>query len=204
VLPASIIGKQISAAVTATDLLTSYNALPEATPADLAHKVEVRNQILNDFVLLIDQNYGNFESSFYSGQAALGLGGDVANIALTSVAAVTGSAHLKSVLAVIAAGLTGVRASYQKNYFDGQNRVVLIQEMRALRAGQMAVLEDASHMRAGVFDYSLESGLNDVGDYYEAGTLVGALQAIAQQAGTIQVQSNTRRQVQRSTMRQAK
>lgn len=204
VLPATIVNKQIMTAVTSPTLLTAYNALPEATDVDRTKKVEARNQILNNFVLLIDQNYTNFEASFYAGQSALGFGSDVANIALTSVAAVTGSAHLKSVLAVIAAGLTGVRTSYQKNFFNDENRIVIIQEMRALRANEMVVLEDAGHMKAGVIDYSLESGLNDLGDYYAAGTLVGALEAIMEQAGAQRVQSNIRRQQQRTTVHQQK
>lgn len=164
-------------------LLADYNALPEVTPADLQHKVEVRNQILNDFILLTDQNYNTFESNFFVGQAALSTAADTINIILTEVAAVTGTAHLKSVLASIAGGLTGIRSSYEKNFFQQETRIVIIQKMRAERAKEAALLGDAGHMKAGVLDYSLESGLNDVGDYYAAGTLVGALQAIAAGSG---------------------
>jgi len=51
-------------------------------------------------------------------------------------------------------------------------------------------MQDGDHMKAGITvsnagdkTYSLETGIADVNTYYDAGTVVGALQAIAQAAG---------------------
>ena len=59
-----------------------------------------------------------------------------------------------------------------------------MQNMRAQRAKQLALMQDENHMKGGVTDYSLEAGLNDVYRYYNAGTLVGAIESIASAAGS--------------------
>jgi hypothetical protein len=100
------------------------------------------------------------------------------------VASVTGTAHLKSVLSAIATGVTGIKTSYEKNFFDQQTRSAIVQKMRALRAEQLALLEDENHMKAGLSEYDLQGGINDVNRYYDAGTVIAALQSIAESAGT--------------------
>src|SRR5438105_8898438 len=91
-------------------------------------------------------------------------------IGLTGVSSVTGTAHLKSVLSAIATGTTGIKTSYLKNYYDSQARAAVVQKMRALRATELATIEDNTHMKAGVTEYSLEAGLADIEAYYNAGT----------------------------------
>jgi hypothetical protein len=169
--------------VSQAELLKQYNAMPEKDDADRAAKVARRNQILNELIFLIDQNYEAFESHFYGSQAALNVGGDFVNLGLTGVTSVTGSAHLKSVLSAIATGTTGLKTSIDKNFFDQQTRAAIVQKMRALRATELATIRDEHHMKAGLTDYNLETGLADVFAYYDAGTVVGALQNIAQNAG---------------------
>jgi hypothetical protein len=144
---------------------------------------------------LIDQNYSTFESRYYGAAASVQFAGDVATLGLTGVSSVTGSAHLKSVLSAIATGTTGIDASYQKNYFDQQSRSAVVQTMRASRATELATLNDANHMKAGISAYSLETGLSDVEAYYNAGTLVTALQTIAESAST---QNTTAKQQQQT------
>jgi len=130
---------------------------------------------------------------------------------------VTGTAHLKSVLSAIATGTTGIKTSYEKNFFDQQTRSAVVEKMRAGRASQLALLHDQDHMKAPVIcpsggcpqvpavaggpaghtvaPYSLESGLSDIEQYYEAGTIIGALQSIATSAGQDQ-QNAQAKQVQ--------
>jgi hypothetical protein len=98
-------------------------------------------------------------------------------------------------LSAIATGTTGIDASYQKNYFDQQTRSAVVQTMRASRATELATLNDANHMKAGISAYSLETGLSDVEAYYNAGTLVTALQTIAESAST---QNTTAKQQQQT------
>jgi len=200
-IPPNTVKNQYLMDVTAPALLTTYNALPQGTAAERQSKVARRNQILQELITLIDQNYSAFEDKYYGSNASVNFAGDVANLGLTGVSSVTGTAHLKSVLSAIATGTTGIKTSYEKNFFDQQTRGAVVQEMRAERATQLALIQNQSHMGAPVVcdpsgcptvagevvsAYSLETGLSDVESYYEKGTIIGALQAISSNAGTNQ------------------
>jgi hypothetical protein len=177
--------------VSQPNLLAVYNALPDGNDAQVKTKVARRNQILQELITIVDQNYEAFEARYYGSDASVNFAGDVVNLGLTGVSSVTGTAHLKSVLSAIATGTTGIKTSYQKNYFDQQTRAAVVQQMRALRASALTTLQDENHMKAGLTAYSLEQGLSDIDDYYNAGTIIGALQAIAQSAGDKQKQAQT-------------
>lgn len=217
-VPPNVFKGQYLSDVASKTLLQNYNAMPQPapdpdTPAAAAlrqAKVDRRNQILTELIALIDQNYSVFEDRYYGSDAAVNFGGDVANLGLTGVSSVTGSAHLKSVLSAIATGTTGIKTSYEKNFFDQQTRSAVVQKMRATRATQLALIQDQNHMKAPVVcpaggctavggvpvaPYSLETGLSDVEQYYEAGTIIGALQAIAASAGKDQSDASAKQKV---------
>jgi len=178
-------------------LLSDYNNLPQSTKTEIESKVARRNQIIQELIWVTDQNYGTFEDSYYGADANTNFWGDTLNLGLTGVSSVTGTAHLKSVLSAVATGTTGIKTSYLKSFYDGQTRVAIVQQMRASRAAQLATLQDATHMKASVVPttdasgnsvppYSLEQGLADADAYFNAGTIIGALQTIAQSAGATQ------------------
>jgi hypothetical protein len=48
-------------------------------------------------------------------------------------------------------------------------------------------------MKAGITEYSLETGFSDVGAYLDAGTVVGALQSIAESAGQDKIAADTKK-----------
>jgi hypothetical protein len=220
-VPPSTFKSQYLADVTSPDLLIKYNNMPVATATDIQNKVNRRNQILIELIALIDQNYSGFEDRYYGSDATINFAGDVVNLGLTGVSSVTGTAHLKSVLSAIATGTTGIKTSYEKNFFDQQTRSAVVQQMRAGRATQLALIQDQDHMKAPVVcpaagcpsvpcpaagcppgvaagartyvvsPYSLETGLSDVDKYYQEGTIIGALQAIAVSAGQKQTTAAT-------------
>lgn len=177
-------------------LISTYDAMPEG-PA----KVARRNQILYEYLWLVDDAYGNYENSFFSGQAFVGTGADVLNLALDTTAAVTGTAHLKSILAAASGAVTGIHASYEKNFFDQATRESIVQVMRAgrltvlaeIQAG-MANCSTAVVCAVGASGYTLEQGLLDVGAYYDAGTVIGALLSISQSSAAT---ASTARQAMR-------
>jgi hypothetical protein len=157
-------------------------------------KVARRNQILTELIYLVDANYYSFENRFYGSQATTNLAGDAANLGLTAAGTVVGASDLKTILSATATGLTGFKASVDKNFFDQQSRAAIVTKMRALRATERATIEDENHMKAGVSEYSLESGIADVNAYYDAGTVVGALQSIAQTSSSESDQAKKKRQ----------
>jgi hypothetical protein len=237
-VPPNVFKSQYLADVTAKTLLKDYNDMDAPTPTpdtpeavqQRQAKANRRNQILIELVALIDQNYSVFEDRYYGSEALVNFGGDVANLGLTGVSSVTGTAHLKSVLSAIATGTTGIKTSYEKNFFDQQTRSAVVQQMRAGRATQLALIQDQDHMKAPVVcpaagcptvpcpatgcpaapgaaapttytvaPYSLETGLSDIEKYYQEGTLIGALQAIAVSAGKTQTDASTKQKVNSAT-----
>ena len=168
-------------------MIKDFNAMPEG-PAKIAR----RNEIVWEIVYLTDSSYRTYESGFFSGQAYVGTAGDIAVLSLDAVAAVTGTAHLKAVLAAISGGVTGVRASYQKNFYDQASRDSIVQTMRANRLAQLAVIQQG--MRTGS-NYTIEQALLDATDYYDAGTVIGALITINTSAS--QVSTTARRSLGR-------
>jgi hypothetical protein len=181
-IPASY-SKQTLQDVSSPTLLQVYNAMPQGTTVEQTAKVARRNQILTELIYLVDQNYYSFENHFYGTQATFSTTTDFINLGLTAAGSVTGTAELKSILSATATGVTGAKTSVEKNFFDQQSRAAVVAKMRALRATQLATLQDENHMKAGVTGYSLEAGISDVSSYYDAGTVVGALQSISQSAG---------------------
>ena len=168
-------------------LIKDFNGMPDG-PAKIAR----RNEIVWEIVYLTDSSYRTYEANFFSGQAYVGTAGDIAVLSLDAVAAVTGTAHLKAVLAAISGGVTGARASYQKNFYDQASRDSIVQTMRANRLAQLAVIQQG--MRTGA-NYTIEQVLLDATDYYDAGTVIGALITINTSAS--QVSTTARRSLGR-------
>jgi hypothetical protein len=189
------VSSQIMTDVSQPNLLQQYNAMPQGTDAEAAAKIARRNQILQELILLVDQNYEVFEGRYYGSDASVNFAGDLINLGLTGVSSVTGTAHLKSVLSAIATGTTGIKTSYLKNFYDQQTRSAVVQQMRSSRATELALLQDANHMKAAVTAYSLEAGLADITAYYNAGTIIGALQSIPESAGTQQTAAKAQQAV---------
>ena len=152
--------------------------LPYDTPAALLAKQQARNRLLSAFIWSVDQNYDQFEVKFYSDKATEDIAGDFIGIALGSATVFTASAHAKTILATVAAAVVGTKASVDAHWYDTQTRESVVSEMRALRATQLTVIETG--MTNPVSAYSLDQGILDVQAYYQDGSIVSALQAIAQ------------------------
>lgn len=162
------------------NLIAVYDAIPDG-PA----KVARRNAILYELQYLTDQSYDAYEANFFAGQSYVGTAGDIAVMALNGVAAVTGTAHFKAILSAISGGVTGARATYQKNFFDAATRESIVQVMRANRARTLAEIEagmatcsTATSCPTTGTTYTLEQGLTDEAAYFDAGTVIGALVAV--------------------------
>jgi hypothetical protein len=157
-------------------VLANYNAMPEG-PAKIAR----RNQIVWEIVWLTDDSYRTYEDRFFSGQAYLNTFGDIGNMVLGTVGTVTGTANVKAILAAIGVAATGARAAYQNNFYDQATRETIVQVMRAARLTKLSEIETGM---ASDSSYTIEQGLLDATDYYDAGTVTGALITISEGSST--------------------
>ena len=175
----------------------NLNAAIEAAEKDQTGKA--RNDLLNDFIFLIDTNYNFWEKSTYNKKAFADFGSDFTSATLSTVSGIVtggGAQGAKSILSFIAAGITSTKSSVNTDILQNQNLLAIIAKTRALRAEKLIPLqtgmyESKSTKATSLDTYSVEQGLNDLVAYYEAGTFVAALQDIIDKAGAAKTQSDS-------------
>lgn len=140
-----------------------------------------RNKILNELVFLSDLVYSDFENSLYGRAATMSTVVDMLTLSVTAAAAATGTAEVKAVLAGVAAVATGGKTIVEKNLYQEQSRIAIAFKMRELRKRKLREIYQGE--LAEVDAYPLEQGLIDIQQLGEAGTVVSALQSIANDAG---------------------
>ena len=142
-----------------------------------------RNEIIGNLIILMNIRYSQYERAFYNTGASVGSAFDITTLAVTATGAVAGGATTKSILSAIAAGLTGSRLALEKNFLYEKSSPVLIAKMQKLREDKFKIITD--NMKKPIDEYPLELGLIDVQDYFNKGTVIGALQAMSEEIGKL-------------------
>jgi hypothetical protein len=139
-----------------------------------------RDSIVQARLIAIDVRYTQFRHAFYGEARWGGFAATVATLGLTSAAALAslGTSHI---LSAAATGVTGTQAAYDKQVLIDRTATAIETSMDAAR-GTVAI-----RIRQGLQrpppDYPLAVALSDLQDYYNAGTLLGALADITRIAG---------------------
>jgi hypothetical protein len=163
------------------NLVNKYSQ-PTAVPTDQSKlTVEQRNQIIEELKYLIDVNYTQFEKNFFVGRAVFDTAADLTALALGGTGSLIRPSDVQAILAAVSAGIAGGRVSINKNFFHEKSSEALIAKMRALRADKLRLIRGAQVLNLS--DYPMSRALGDLGEYYQAGTIVGALQGIIADAG---------------------
>ncbi|QYK49653.1 MAG: hypothetical protein KF838_07305 [Phycisphaeraceae bacterium] len=145
---------------------------------------------------LIDANYKIFVREFVVQKQSGDLAADVTVIGLNTAGALLDPSGTTRILAGISAGVTGSKASYDKHFYYEQTVKALYAAMNAQRKVVRArILEGL--VSENYDDYPLTRALADLDDYYHAGTFLGGLQTIQQDAG----QKESRAQVKIDNVR---
>jgi hypothetical protein len=161
--------------------LTKYNAMPQATADEQSAKALERNRLLNEFVYVIDTTYNRFEVEFYAGDAKGDIASDFLQLGLGGAGSIAGGERVKSILATSASLAAGGKASIDSHWLDKQTRYAIVAQMQALRSTALVPIQTG--MGETLQAYSLEQGIRDCQSYFDAGSVVAALQAIASTAG---------------------
>jgi hypothetical protein len=160
--------------------LTAYNSMPESTADQQNAKMAQRNRLLYDFIWPVDAGYNRFEVAFYTGVATEQTAFGLAQIGLGGAGTLASAERVKTVLASAATMLAGTNATISSQWFNQATRTTIVSEMQALRASQLSVIQQG--MGQPLASYPLEQGIRDVQQYFMAGTVVSALQAISTNA----------------------
>lgn len=162
------------------DMIGKYFDLPPSTSPELRR--EKRNEIIAASIALIDLNYNKFIAETSSAKQAFDFTTDMGELGVNLATAAVGSASTKTILGAVSAGLTGARISINKNFFYEETVPVLVSAMNAARKKALESIERGLGKSAE--EYSLPRTIADLQSYYFAGTFMGALQAIQQDAAT--------------------
>ncbi len=140
-----------------------------------------RNEVISARLVMINLEYLKWLRKISADKQFLDTATDVLVLSLNLTATVTGGETAKTILAAISAGVTGSKVSIDKHYYFEKTMPALIAEMNA---GRKVVLEHIlRNLSASLDDYSFEQALADIYDYYQAGTLTGAVMSIQAEAG---------------------
>lgn len=141
---------------------------------------DCRNSLIAARIHATDIQFSRFEEDMFRQTREAGFGATLATLGLTTSAAVaTGGAS--QVLSGIAALIIGGREAFQKEVLAERTVIAIHTAMRARRA------EVALRLHAGlprsINDYPVALGLADLNEYYNAGTVLGALIGITETVG---------------------
>ena len=156
--------------------LAAYAALTDAS-----ERQRLRDEIVNGRLRAIDLNYFVFVRALSEDVASLSVGTDIATLALAGAGTIVTGASTKTVLAAVSGFVIGTKGSIDKNLFYQKTVPVLLAAMAARRRTVLLTVRTGLTHEGN--QYTLEQALMDVEDYYNAGTIPGALTDITAGAG---------------------
>ena len=153
-----------------------------------------RNDLVYRLIFLSDYRFSRYEADLMLGKATRDSFIDLGMFGLNAASTLMTPGSSTQMLSAIAGGLGFSRATVEKNFYMNHAAPVLMAKMRALRAEKLnAIVQNLSR---GIDDYPASLAIIDVLDYYNRGTMIGALQAISNDTAvqTIKAQGGTVRE----------
>jgi hypothetical protein len=144
-------------------------------------KQEYRDAVVYGRLNVIDIRYFQFQRALTGTNNGVLTGADLTVLALNGLGATTGAASVKAALAAASAGVVGAKATINTDLFYQKTLPALITQMNATRQKQLATIKTG--LAKSTDEYTLGEALNDVQNYYIAGTLPSAVEQVTSQAG---------------------
>lgn len=128
----------------------------------------------------VDTRFGKYERDLYQQGVSFGIGADWLVLALSGGASVA-SAGAADALSAATVGVTGARASVDKQALYNKTLIVLMAQMIAGRQTNLLAIRKGELESAEA--YPLTRGFADIGVYERAGSIPGALIGVAANSG---------------------
>jgi hypothetical protein len=163
----------------AASLDSFFNAPPNDTPQSQADR---RNRFITARLVLINIHYIQFIKGVTADRQLLDSATDILSLSLNLAGASVSSAATKTVLAAIAAGVTGSRAVVERDFYYDKTVPALVAQMNADR--KQALIPILQGMKLPIDQYSIANALDDINTYFNAGTFAAAITGIQSNATT--------------------
>lgn len=171
--------KRIAETVKTSETIDAYYKAPATDRAAL------RNRYTTTRLVQIDYHYLLFVRELTNDREQLNAASSLAQMTLGIAGTLVGGARSKANLAAAAAAIAGGKAIIDKEFYFDKNVDALVSTMNARRK-QVLVRIYQGLSSETVADYPLERAIGDLVDYFEAGTVRGAIQFIQTQAEATQ------------------
>lgn len=168
-------------------LLTTY--FEDATirscreTTDLQQSRICRDKIINGRIQAINIKFNLFEKELAREGITSGVLVDWAVLGLNSAATIVGGPVVPA-LTMTSAGIIGAKGAFDKNAFFEKSMPYILDRMRAERKRVLAIIR-AGLAKVNINEYDLDRALDDVNEYFQVGSIKGALFAISQDAGVV-------------------
>jgi len=170
-----------------TEAITKYD-LPEDGQRNGMNRKDWRNAVLNARIHAMDVLFNEFQQDLYQQGVGLGISTDWIVLALSGAGSLITSAS--TALSAAAAGVVGAKAAFDRNAFHDRTMTTLLATMVAQRRDVLAAIRTKQQLDE--VEYPLTLALTDLDSYYQAGTLPGALTAVAENAGSVAAAADAR------------
>jgi hypothetical protein len=165
--------------------------LPPAVAAADAEAARIaRNNLVTAYMFAVDRAYNSYERQLLDAVRTSNAGAAIGALGLSTIAGVVGNENLARGLTTASAIVTGTHTTIGRDYLLNQTIGVLQTQMRASRATQRAIILE--RLRLPYADWTFCTALSDALVYEQAGTLNGALVAVAESAAQANEEGQTR------------
>lgn len=154
--------------------------MTECFAKDGNEAIACRNKFISARMYATDIRFSEFEERLFRQTRESGFAATLSTLGLTSAAAFT-SGSGSQVLSGIAAFIIGGREAFQKEVLAERTIIAIHTAMRANRA--QIRLRILLGLRQSIETYPLALALANVNEYYDAGTILGALIGITETIG---------------------
>jgi hypothetical protein len=143
-------------------------------------RLSVRDTIVINRMLAYDATYDAFKKQILTEGNSINTVGDLIVLALSGLGATTGAAATKAALAAASAGIIGAKTAISSDLFYQRTLPAIIAQMDANRAtAKAAILNGLSKPDS---DYPLVRAFVDLQQLSDAGSMIGAVGSITQDA----------------------
>jgi hypothetical protein len=162
----------------------------QAVGRNLVNCKVLRDGIINELILIADHNYHAYEGGMTAGRAKNNFYTGALRTSLETAGALITVADTTRVLAGLAAFTGTLHESADKEFFFDNTIDALIIQMRADRTEELVNL--LKGRKATYDNYSIETAIGDITNYYRAGTLSSAIVSISKSASAAENLAQTK------------
>jgi hypothetical protein len=169
------------------EAITKYD-LPEDSQRNGMARKNWRNAVVNARIRAMDVLFNEFQQDLYQEGVGFGISTDWIVLALSGAGSLVSSAS--TALSAASSGVVGAKAAFDRNAFLDKTLTSLLATMVAQRRDVLATIRTMQSL--DIDEYPLTLALTDLDRYYQAGTLPGALTAVAENAGSVAAAADAR------------